>query len=405
MPSNSNSKSSVPDGSLLPSTHRVRAGLSLFSGLVMLCAACIDPYTTEFLSVDYGILVIDGYFVPNDTTRIRLSRTVTMDSPESIAPEPPAEVWVEGDNGFRSTLKTTDARLYTMPPMSVDYHAKYRLTVRTSDGREYASDYVPVAPRTTVDSVVVHEQPGSEEVTFSVFAHDPSNASWYYSYQYDETWEYSAANYSIYEYKNGVVVPRLSAAELFSCWKTRPSTDILLSTTAPLSADIVYDYPLVNMRQSDRRLYFGYSLNIRQYVITANAYSYWSIIKKNSEQLGTLFDPLPSQPDGNYSCTNDPGRNVVGFFTASDVSTRRMLVKREELQGPNELYQSDGYEACIGELLPLADVNETYMRTRLIHDARYDLISGQLIGYGVYPSYCLDCRMQGGVTKRPLFWR
>ena len=389
------------------STHRLRAGASLFSGLLLLCVACIDPYTTDLLSIDYGILVIDGYFVPNDTTRIRLTRTVTIDNPGSASAEPAAVVRIESDNGFSTTLTTRDAQWYELPPIAVDYQAQYRLTVRTSDGREYVSKMVPLAPRTSVDSVVVHEQPDGEDVTFSVFAHDPANASWYYSYQFDETWEYIAKDYSVYEYRNGELVARKTAADIYNCWQTMHSTDILVNTTARLSADVVYDFPIAKMRQSDRRLYFAYSINARQYVLTADAYSYWSIMKKNSEQLGSLSDPLPAQPVGNYACTNDPARPVVGFFTASDVSTQRLLVKREQLKGPTELYQSDGYENCPREIVLLADMSEAYLNSRklLINNRAFDPVTFELIGYSVLPEFCLDCRLRGGTTQRPPYWK
>lgn len=384
---------------------RRRWGARTAFGFLFACLACIDPYAPDLLSIDYGILVIDGYFVPNDTTQIRLSRTATMDSPVNDVPEPPARVRIEGDNGFAITLSPHADNTYTAPPQAVDARAKYRLTVRTADGREYESKFVSVATKTSLDSVVIHEEPDGVEVSFNVFSHDSKNASRYYSYQFDETWEYIARDYSVYEFKNGVIVPRTTAAELYNCWKSRPSTDIVITTTARLSEDIVYDLPILRMRQSDRRLYFAYSLNARQYVLTPEAYDYWRIIRQNSEELGTLFDPLPAQPNGNYVCTSERSRPVLGFFTASEVSTSRVLVRREELKGPNEPYQSDGYENCASHIVALEDMTEANLAGQLINDRRFDILTFELIGYAVYPAYCLDCRMSGGTTVRPPYWR
>ena len=377
----------------------------LFFGLLLMCLACVDPYAPDLLSIDYGILVIDGYFVPNDTTRMRLSRTATIDGAYNGMQEPAADVRIEGDNGFAVTLTPGANHNYTTPPVTTDPHARYRLIVRTSDDREYASEFVPLATKTSLDSVVIHELPGGEEVTFNVFSHDPNNASWYYSYQFDETWEYIAKDYSVYEFKNGEIVPRQTAADLYTCWQTRASTDITVTTTSQLSSDLVYDFPIVRMRQSDRRLYFAYSLNARQYGLSAAAFSYWKIVRENSEELGTLSDAIPAQPKGNIICLNEPGRPVIGYFTASEVSTSRILVKREQLQGPNELYESDGYENCGAVIVPLEDMTEANLAGRLINDRRFDLLTFELIGYAVYPAYCLDCRMHGGTTVRPAYWK
>jgi hypothetical protein len=372
---------------------------------MIMCLACIDPYSPDMLSIDYGILVIDGYFVPNDTTRITLTRTTTIDAEQSAVEEPPATVRIESDNGFSVVLTPQGGHLYTTPPLPVDTQANYRMTVRTADGRVYESEYVPLHTKTSVDSVAVHEESAGENVSFNVFSHDVANRSGYYSFQYDETWEYSAMDYSLYRWENGVVVPRKSAAELYSCWNTRQSSDIRITSTVPLSADVVFDFPLVEMRQSDRRLYFAYSLFVRQYVLTAEAFSYWTITRKNSEELGGLFDPLPAQPNSNYRCTTDPGRPVVGFFTASEVSTRRLFIKRSDLRGPHELYQPTGYEKCECKILPLEDLSEENLRGHLIVDGLYEEQTSRLLGYKICETYCLDCRLAGGTLRRPDYWQ
>ena len=80
-------------------------------------------------------------------------------------------------------------------------------------------------------------------------------------------------------------------------------------------------------------------------------------------------------------------------------------VKREQLQGPNELYESDGYENCGAVIVPLEDMTEANLAGRLINDRRFDLLTFELIGYAVYPANCLDCRMHGGTTVRPAYWK
>ena len=390
---------------LSPYGKHTRLVTRLVSAVLLTCLGCIDPYAPDLLSIDYGILVVDGFFVPNDTTRIRLSRTVTMDSPENSAPEPLADVKIEGDNGFSITLSQHAGQLYTAPPMSVDRTARYKMSIQTADGKTYESNYIPINASPPIDSILIHEGSDSVAVTFNVFAHDLENDARYYSYQYDETWEYTAYGYSVYKYENGVIVPRKRADELFTCYKTRKSSDIRLTSTARLSDDVVYDYPVLEMRESDRRLYHAYSLNVRQYVLTADAYKYWSIVNKNSEELGTLFDPIPSQPSGNFTCISDPNQPVIGFFSASYVSTKRILVKRAELSGPQELYQPTGYERCSEIFVPLKDMSEEKLQGMLLIDRVYDRVTFELIGYKVSEAFCLDCRLMGGTTKRPSYWR
>jgi hypothetical protein len=44
-----------------------------------------------------------------------------------------------------------------------------------------------------------------------------------------------------------------------------------------------------------------YSINVRQYGLTKEAYNYWQIIQKSSQQSGSIFDPQPAQVIGKYS--------------------------------------------------------------------------------------------------------
>lgn len=389
--------------------HFVRAGIKFRAAgswpvLLVMCLACIDPYAPEILAADYGVLVIDGFFVPNDTTRIRLSRTVILDEQGQIAPEPMAEVKIESDNGLELTLSPKGDHLYIAPPVIVDNNAQYRLTVRTADGRQYASQFVPLKTRTSVDSVVIHQKENSQQVSFNVFSHDVRNGSRYYSFQFDETWEYVSVRNSVFKYENDQVLPRVRSDELRTCWRTRPSQDIRVVATEKLSEDVVYDFPVLEMRLSDRRLYAAYSMNVRQYVLTPDAYSYWSIIKKNSQELGTLFDPIPAQPAGNYSCLNEANRPVVGYFSAAEVSTCRQFVKRSDLRAPNEPYTSDGYEDCTESVVPVEEVSAITMYGMLISEGIYEDVTSRLSAYKIFPAYCLDCRLQGGTNVRPNYW-
>ncbi|MEJ7664694.1 MAG: DUF4249 family protein [Hymenobacter sp.] len=47
------------------------------------------------------------------------------------------------------------------------------------------------------------------------------------------------------------------------------------------------------------KLYYLYSILVRQYALTPEEFAYWDKLRKNTENLGTLFDPLPSQLSGN----------------------------------------------------------------------------------------------------------
>ncbi|HTE33232.1 MAG TPA: DUF4249 domain-containing protein [Chryseolinea sp.] len=371
-----------------------------------LLSACLEPYVPSIAKEDFGILVVDGFFVPNDSTQIRLSRTVTIDNPANSRNEPDAIVAIEGDNGYSRTLIHKTGNIYVAPPVNVDPNAHYRLHIRTADKHEYYSEFIDVKPSPSLDSIRWTEVTDEHDViNFNIFSHDPSNSTHYYLWTYDETWEYSALDISVYYIENDVIKIRNVATDLYYCWRTLYNQNVNLASTVALSQDVVYDYPLLQIPQTSRKLLYGYSILVKQYALTEDAYNYWSVTKKNSEDVGTLFDPLPSQPQGNLYCATDPTRPAIGFFSASTVQQQRIFLKRQQIKGPGELYEPSNYDNCFSEVVPLEKMTSAYLQGKLIQDRVFDKVTFELIGYKVYPADCLDCRLRGGVNTPPSYWK
>ena len=196
----------------------------------------------------------------------------------------------------------------------------------------------PLRETAMLDSTTWEEDTTKETIRFNIYAHDPKNTARYYLWTYDETWQYTSATTSQLYYENGGLHYRNLATELYYCWKTVQTNNIFVNTTKALSEDVVNDFKLLELPQSNRKLYFGYSVLVRQYAITEEAYNYWLVTKKNSEQLGTLFDPLPSQPVGNMFSISHPSEPVIGYFSASTVASGRVIFSRQKIIGPSQPY-------------------------------------------------------------------
>ena len=199
---------------------------------------------------------------------------------------------------------------------------------------------------------------------------------------------------------------RALSEELYNCWKTNPINNFYVATTEKLTQDVVYDFPLYQIPQASIKLLIGYSVLLKQYALTAEGYQYWSSIKLNSEELGGLFDPMPSQSISNFRCLSTPSKPVIGYFGATSLATKRIFFTRQEIKGPSTLYGPSGYEDCSGFYIALEDMNSTNLEGLLIYDAVYNPLEPfELQGYGTSPKECLDCRFKGGVLKKPDYWR
>jgi hypothetical protein len=247
--------------------------------------ACVDPYFVPAIQDDHNFLVIDGFLIPNDTTVIKLSRTNPVYSKEEFEAEVNALVEIEASDGTKYQLSEKTAGTYVSPPLNLDPARQYRLHIRTGDTEEYASEFVVIKDSHQIDSVTWKEITEGDALEFSIYSRDPQGKTRYYLWSYDETFEYVSNGLSRYYYENGQVIARKSSTEINICWKTNKWNNIYVASTNKLSDDVVYDFPLYRVPQKSRKLFFKYSVLVKQIALTEGAYAYWSSTKGNSEQL------------------------------------------------------------------------------------------------------------------------
>jgi hypothetical protein len=122
-------------------------------------------------------------------------------------------------------------------------------------------------------------------------------------------------------------------------------------------------------------------------------------MKKNTEALGTIFDPQPSLLKGNIHCVSDPGEIVIGYVNATTVREERIFISEPQLvnRGFNI------YESCPSYRVPN---NNDSLRVFIPPGWPYAAIFEGLaiVAYEVADSRCIDCRERGGSNVKPSFW-
>ena len=364
---------------------------------------CKKPYTPPAITGHNNYLVVDGVVNtgPNSTTIINLNRTRSLgDTIISGIPELNAQMSIVSQDGPSYPLVDSAGKgLYTSAPLTLNPTGQYKVEITTSDGRKYASDFVTSKTTPPIDSVW-YEQPND----FSVYlaTHDPSNSTHYYRWDYLETWEHDSRHQTAWELRRGQVWakdPDSGSVQTDRCWTTALSPNILLGNTTALSQDLVDRTTIITIFNNDLRLDIAYSLLVRQYALTEAAYNYWQLIRKTSQQLGTLFDLQPTQLTGNIYCTSNPDEPVIGYLSASGIQQVRIYVENFQLVNwPHYVY----FEGCPTHEAAVDTSNfHIYNYTDTTYAPYYFVSNGPLI---VGLKRCLDCRRQGGVNVKPSFW-
>jgi Domain of unknown function (DUF4249) len=383
-------------------TYRfVHWSLLLLAGVV-LQLHCKKIYAPPAITVNNRFLVVDGIINTGaaSVTQIRLDRTRNLgDSSSGGIPEPGAQVMIMAGSGVTYPLKDIAGDgLYSSDPLTLDPAQSYKIVISTADNRKYASDPVLYQRTPAIDSVYYNE-PG--DFTVYVDSHDPSGNTRFYRWDYTETYEHDAQLMSPWIVVNGLVIPSDSSNQHTNCYTTINSTKILLGTSEKLSQDVISRFPIRVIANGDPMINQKYSILVRQYALTRDAWNYWSLVQKTSQQLGTLFDVQPSQLIGNIHCLTNPGEPVIGFMSASSIEEQRIFVYQSELL--NWIHNPPEYQ-CDTREVPVDPVDYRIYSETDSNFAPYFFRStaGPLV---LASTKCLNCLLFGGTNQKPPYWK
>jgi hypothetical protein len=380
--------------------------------IVASVTGCKKPYNPPAVASNGNYLVVEGVINSGaDSTSIKLSRTVNIAAKVTLNPELNASVAVVSDQGVTFPLTETTNGNYVTAGLNLDNAHTYRLSIKTANNKQYQSDLVPATVTPPIDSVGYNivTLPGAG-IQIYANTHDPSNTLKYYRWDYDEAWAFHA-KYVSYYISNGLqLVVRQPAQEVSVCYANDVSSDIVLGSSAKLQQDVLYQTPIAFISSTSEKIESEYSILLREYALTADAYDFWTSLKKNTEQLGSIFDAQPSQIQGNIHCVTNPSEPVIGYVSVSTVSSKRIFISNAKLPAwvPTYPYDCSDYNIKF-------DTVHTY-GYNYYNDLVYD--PGTLLATGPPPlpgntlppilnythRYCADCTIRGTITPPP-FWK
>jgi hypothetical protein len=378
--------------------------------LLIAMASCKEKYTPNIDAATTSFLVVEGFINSGASpTTITLTRTTKIVDTIDVLREQKANVKIEAKNPFASyQLTETAAGIYTSASLALNTNNQYRIHIFTSNGKEYVSDYSDVRATPDIDSVFWNRKDGG--VQTYVATHDPLNKTRYYYYKFDETWEYhSKYTNSLKFYLDTNNKPYIGFRDsmtygpdttIIKCWKTNSSSNIYLTSSEKLSQDIVTNYPLAYIEPNSWKLSILYSINVKQYAVSKNGYDFLQQLRKNTEQLGSIFDAQPSDNYGNIHCITNPNETVVGFVEVSQEKQKRIFISSAQV--PDWKY-NPGCEPEVKVLNNRDSLGAYKGGLMLTNVAEYGGPSGILYVFFAQPE-CIDCKKRGGANSKPPFW-
>jgi len=382
----------------------MKHGQIYFCCFVLLAAlGCKKPYAPPIVTNAPSYLVVEGVIVAGaDSTIIKLSHTVNLSKKITNSPVANATLTVESDGNASYPLVEIKAGIYASPALNLDNTRKYRLRIKTPDNQVYLSDFTAVSITPPIDSIGYTILNNGLQIYSN--AHDPQNNTRYYRWNYEETWRFHSMYYSGFISNGTSIDYRPSNQQIYYCFAGDISSTILLGSTAKLAQDVVYQNPITFIPSTSEKIELRYSILLRQYALTSDAFTFWTSLKKNTEQLGSIFDAQPSQINGNIHNLTNPNEAVVGYISASTVQTKRVFIDNSEMP---RTWKATYPESCQADSFYFSNPKTGQNQVLELISGSYIPLSSYgvpvIIGYMGSSRPCVDCTLRG-VTQTPSFW-
>ena len=369
-----------------------------------LFSSCIEEFKMpNLISNDFqSELVIQGYIHSGSESIIHLSHSEPIYGEVLSLPIKNAKINIIGQNGYESeqAIYNDEEEHYVISTDTLPSNSLYALRIEL-DEEVYQSEFSPIIESPEIDEITYKEQDDGISIHLSTYADD--NEPRYYMWKYEEDWEFHASldllaikgisnyNKDKYEFESTKINP------YYYCWGHRNSSDIHIYSTSNLRENTVKDKKLLNIPIDDVRISYIYSILVKQWSLTPEAYNYFHTLEKMTENSDGLFQLMPSDLKGNVSCISNPNIKVRGYITSASIKTKRLFIYESDFKNLRSEYDN-----CYARE-PNMDIG-TLSWQQYIEIFGY--VSMEVNGQSLlYASTCVDCRTTKGATKkRPDFW-
>lgn len=369
----------------------------LFATLV----GCRTPYEPEVPATELRILVVEGYLDTEGLrSEVKLSRTAPLGAESAFNPEARAKVVLKSTGGQVFPLTEAGSGTYVFE-RNIDEKQNYILEIELSTGERYVSESMqPIVTPEIIDAGFKRDEEGVE-----VFVSTQGNANADdFLWTFEETWIYRPRIRSPYIYVSELrdVRERRGAEQNSLCFKTEPSPGILLETSSRFKDQVVFQKTITEIPVGNERIMERYSILVSQKGLASKDVPFWEVLKKNTEDIGSIFSPLPSLIGGNIKSLDAAKSPVIGQVSLGVIRQKRVYINSVEVSPWN--YLDPKFNDCvIGEEAVLRSDYQVIFGNGAVVPARPLMVGTTIVGY--YPSSrrCTDCSLYASKTK-PSFW-
>lgn len=294
--------------------------------LIFFLTSCIREIDLP-IRVEQPILVVDG-MITNEAPPYTIKLTYTgvykssnrIDENQAVSG---AKVVLSDDQGNKATFEQVleEPGKYQINDASFrgQVGRTYTLSIGLPNGEIYESkpekmEAVPAADQLYTE--FTENGSGEQRVGYNIFidTKDPKGIPNYYRWQ---TYGYRMRQ------SRGVLNPLSGIMENRQCWQFFKRDDIDVETDIDFDGNniqkrwMIYSPAYANAPQL---------IEVSQFSLSREVYQFWRRMNDQLTRTGSIFDPLPAPVEGNIYLKSNPNKLALGYFGASAVSRKRLVV-------------------------------------------------------------------------------
>lgn len=395
---------------------RTRIMYILFFSVILFEVGCTEEFDIKSEGFE-SVLVVEST-ITNEMKKqvVKLSRTTTLDTNTTLF-ENNANVKVFGNNGqvYNFSKDYNTGYYISNQKFKAEQNVSYTLKVDTQDGKHYTSSEVILPPVVAIADVyperIVAANRDKDGVQVLVDTEDPTGKAKYFRYEYEETYKIVAPFPSQYtveivdhvpfpkSYK--LILTRREPEEI--CYSTEFSTGVIQTSTTELNENRVSRFPVKYLSKTDAKLQTRYSILVKQYVQSVEAFTFYKILNELGSLGSLLSQGQPGYVVGNIVEETNPNEKVLGFFEASSMNSRRIYFNYEDLGLDKPPYFVD-CEVLVLNYYLARDPDDRTSLYNYIRYFDYQVLSSSTTGiYRIVQPECSVCTYFSSNVK-PDFW-
>ncbi len=363
----------------------------------LVLSSCVKDIEPDIELIDTEKYVITGMLTDIATEQdIIITKTTPLDDPYQNYIGGCKVKIIRNDNVEYSYYEYQQGIYRLNVPIDfIDNTKSYMIEVITPEGFTIQSSSESFASCADVGDVYweYFKEEGSKFEGYQFFTdmHASEDDSKYYLYKIIETFEHHSP-YPLEYYYDGklrrVVPPDYSK---MYCWVTTGIKDVFPMSTKGFSENVYDRYKLNYTTNLSQRLSHLYSLLIKQYSISEEAYDYWQQMRKNLHQSGGMYNSQPIPVKGNLKIVSGGEKDVLGFFGVSAIKEKRIFVPPSPFDIVDNTCAMFTLRMGYSEILP-----KDY--------PAYIYSENGIPSVDVMDRACVDCTKVGGNTQKPSYW-